>query len=99
MLESVQRTHHDEPGAGNQVMGLEDTINTGFRGEIVMSIRDMPGQLPGRQVGTLQRHIDDQLPDRVRYRVPVLRGGATLILKAVQTPLCVGPLPTVNCCG
>ena len=36
-------------------MGLQDAIDTGFRHKVVVGIGNLPGQLPGRQVGPMQR--------------------------------------------
>jgi hypothetical protein len=87
-------------GAYNQIVGLEDTINAGFRDKIVMGIRDIPVQIPGRQVGMLQCHIDDQLSDRVRNPVPLLADSCGFDSPlcpdlAVRRPVTNGR----NCCG
>jgi hypothetical protein len=64
VLEFIRCLHHRELRAGDQVVGLQDTINTGFRHEVVVRIGDVPCQLSGRQFRPIQRHLDDQSANR-----------------------------------
>ena len=58
VLERISRTHHYELWTGDQLMGFENTVNTGFRDKVLMGIGEMPGQFPGCQFRLIQGHLN-----------------------------------------
>lgn len=62
-VELIGRLGHDIGRAGDQVVGLEQAVNRGFRHEVVFLFGEAHGQLPKAQLGLLQRCLDD--PDFV----------------------------------
>ena len=55
---------------GDQVVGLEKPVNTGFRREVARLVGKPDSQFPRRQFGLLQRHLDDLVMDVRRDAVP-----------------------------
>ena len=96
VLELIRRTHHHELRAGDQVVGLENTIDTGFRHKVVMGIGDVPGQFSGRQVGSIQCHLHDQLRTESGIRFQCCLDSPALVLKTVQSILLVGRIPAIE---
>ena len=60
VLELVGRLDDDEGRAGDQVVGLEQPIDRGFRDEIAFGIGEAVASSRGDSSGTLQRHGDDR---------------------------------------
>jgi len=96
VLERFRGAYHHELGPGDLLMALENTIDTGFRDKVVMGVGDVPGQFSRRQVRTLKRYCQNQLPDRVGNSVPVLADRTAFILETIQAILLIGPIPAVE---
>jgi hypothetical protein len=54
-VELIGGLDHDEGRAGDQVMGLEQAINRGFRHEVALLVGEAHRQFAGRQLGLFQR--------------------------------------------
>ena len=72
VLEHIGGTQYDKLWAGDQVVGLENAIDTGFRDKVLMGIGEMPCEFPGRQLRLFQGYIHNQFSHRIGYLVPVL---------------------------
>src|SRR5215472_7389649 len=68
---SATTCDHHEGRARDQVVGLENTIDTGFREEMSGAIGELPGQLAGRALRIRQRGVHDLLPQRRRNPIPI----------------------------
>jgi hypothetical protein len=51
-------------------MILQEPINAGLGYKAALGVREVDGELPGRQVRLLKGQIDDRRPDLVRDLVP-----------------------------
>lgn len=59
VMEFVGGLDDDEGRAGDQVMGLEQAIDRGFRDEVALRVGEGDRQFPGRQLRLVQRQLDD----------------------------------------
>ena len=79
MLESVGCLQYDPGGGGDQIVFFENSVDSGFRNEVVVFIREPDGQLSlgkFRQIqGSLKKGVADLLgdfvPASVGYRLLV----------------------------
>ena len=55
---AAQGVHRDEGRAGDQVVGLEQAINRGFRHEVALGIGEAHGQLPWRELRLVEGQGD-----------------------------------------
>ncbi len=62
-VELVSRLDHDIGRAGDQVVGLEQPVNRGFRHEVALLVGEAHGQLPGAQLRQFERQLDDLVVD------------------------------------
>ena len=56
---SRRGVHRDEGRAGDQVVGLEQAINRGFRHEVALGIGEAHGQFPWRELRLVEGQDDD----------------------------------------
>ena len=61
-VEAIRRLDHHIGRAGDQVMGFQQAVNRRFRHEVALLVGKPHGQLPGRQLGLIQRHPGCQNP-------------------------------------
>jgi len=85
MRELVCRLYQDIGRTGDQVMGLQEPIDRGFRDKTRLLIGISHRQLPGRQIGFLKGQVDDLGLFRLRQSVPGDAGRGIVILKGINS--------------
>ena len=85
VLERIAGFYHRERRAGDQVMGFQKPINTGFRDEVRPFIGERHGQFSTAQLWPLQRQVENLLTLLIGNPVPGATRPGTLVCKASLT--------------
>ena len=95
-VELIGGLDHDVVRAGDQVVGLEQLVNRGFRHEVALFVGEAHGQFAGAEVGRLQRHLDDLVLDVVADAVPHPARRRRFILQCFRPAFEVAVVPAVE---
>ena len=95
-VELVGGLDHGVGQTGDQVMGLQEAVNRGFRHEVALLVGEAHRQFARGKLGRLERHLDDLRADILGDAVPhpARRRGA--ILKGFRTALEEAVIPAVE---
>ena len=69
-MERIGGLDHHISRAGDQIMGLEQAVNRGFRHEVELLVGEPHRQFARRELGLIQCQFDDLIMDLSRYPVP-----------------------------
>ena len=70
VAELIGRRHHSKGRCANQVLRFEQPINARFGDEVASLIGERHRKLPGAQLGTRKRQLDNLLANRLRHTIP-----------------------------
>ena len=96
MLEPIRRLQHDEGGACNKVLGLQQPVYGRFGHVVAVHIGVFDRQFPGRQRRLGQGQIDDRRGPLRRDPVPRPLRSRRAIRQRHHAALGIAPLPTVK---
>jgi hypothetical protein len=96
-VELIGRLDHDIGRAGDQVVGLEQPVNRGFRHEVALLVGEVHGQFPGAQLRLFQRQLDDLVVDISRDAVPHPARRRWPIFQRLRPAFKVAVIPAVEC--
>ena len=69
-VELIRGLDHHIGRAGDEIMGLEQAVNRGFRHEVALLVGEAHRQFTRGQLRLFQRHLDDLVMDVCRDAVP-----------------------------
>ena len=96
-VELIGSLDHDIGRAGDQVAGLQQAVNRGFRHEVALPIGEAHGQFPGAQLRLFQRQLDDLVVDARRDAVPHPARRRWPIFQRLRPAFEVAIIPAVEC--
>src|ERR1700745_1995330 len=77
-------------------MLLQEPIDSGLGHKAALGVREVDGELPGRQVRLLKGQIDDRRPDLLRDLIPDPSRSGLAVLQSLAPPPRVPPIPAVE---
>jgi len=83
-------------GLGDQVVGLEQAINRGFRHEVALGIGEAHGQLPWRELRLVEGQSDDPRADVIGDPVPPPIRPRTAIVQRLWPAGLILIVPTIE---
>ncbi|OAG75493.1 hypothetical protein Amal_03311 [Acetobacter malorum] len=95
-MEALRCLDDDEFRTGDQVMGLEQAIDRGFRDEIALFVGEPHGNFTRRQFRRLQRQINDLCTDIVRDAVPYPIGSRGFVRQGFRAARPIEIAPAVK---
>ena len=95
-MEGIGRFDHDVGRAGDQVVGLQELVNRGFRHEVTLLVSEAHGQLAGAQLGLFQRQLDDLVVDLGRDTIPHPAWRRRPIFQRLRSAFEVAIIPSVE---
>jgi hypothetical protein len=96
MREAFGCLEQDVGRALDQVSGLQDPVDAGFREELPLPIRHPAGQLPGRERRVDQGRLDHLLPHPIRDPVPDGPGAWLSVFQGLRPAFQVALVPGVE---
>ena len=85
--EAIGRFHQDEGRARDQAVVLQKPINASLGYKAALGVREVDGELPGRQVRLLEGQVNDRRPDLVGDLVPDPSRSRLAILQSLDPAL------------
>jgi hypothetical protein len=67
------------------LLGFQQAVRGGFRGEVALLIREAHRQLSGREFWLIERQLEDLLPHLIRDAVPDPTGPRRAVLQGVPS--------------
>ena len=95
-VELIGSLDHDVGRTGDQIMGLQQAVNCGFRHEVALLVSEADRQFAGAELAVIQCHLDDLVLDVLSDAVPHPARRRRSIRERLQATIEVAVIPAVK---